>query len=215
MRAVIIVNLALSGMESEKEIRMKRSLGPQTLVYPMPAFLIGTYDDTGKPNIMTVAWGGICCSAPPLAAVSVRKERWTYDAICARKAFTINIPSADMAARTDFAGMASGGKTDKFKELGLTPVRGEFADAPYVRECPMVLELSLHSATELGSQVLFIGEIKDVKAEESCLDENGKPVLEKLDPLIYDGGAREYYRPGAVVGKAFSGGKVFWKKNGE
>ena len=187
---------------------MKRSLGAKTLVYPMPIFLVGTYDASGKPNIMAVAWGGICCTEPPMLAVSIRKSRWTYDAIVERKAFTVSVPSGDMAAQADFAGIASGGKVDKFKKLGLTPVRGEFVDAPYVNECPVVLELSLHSSTEIGTHVHFIGEIKDVKVSEDCLD-GDKPVLEKIDPLLYDGGMKEYRTVGPVMAKAYAAGKVF------
>ncbi|SBW06349.1 Flavoredoxin [uncultured delta proteobacterium] len=193
---------------------MKRSLGPQTLLYPLPAFLVGTYDGEGNANIMTAAWGGVCCSEPPLVAVSVRKERWTYDAILTREAFTLSIPSADQAARVDFAGMASGRKTDKFKDTGFTPARGEFVDAPYVLECPVVVELVLRTSLELGSHVQFIGEVRDVKIEEGCLDADGKPVREKIDPLLYDIGAREYCRVGQSVCKAFSSGKVFLKKSG-
>jgi len=48
---------------------MKKSIGPKTLVYPTPVFAIGTYDKAGKPNVMTAAWGGICCSTPPCVAV--------------------------------------------------------------------------------------------------------------------------------------------------
>lgn len=191
---------------------MKRSLGPKTLVYPLPAFLVGTYDAAGKANIMTAAWGGICCSEPPLLSVSVRKERWTHKAIRERNAFTINVPSADLAAETDFAGIASGAKTDKFAELPFTPVRAEFVDAPYIGECPVVVELALHSSHDLGSHEMFIGEIKDVKINENCLDGKGNPVLSRVDPLIYDGGSRAYYRAGEIAGKAFAGGKIFWKK---
>ncbi len=194
---------------------MKKSLGPQTLVYPMPAFLVGTYDDAGKANIMTAAWGGICCSEPPLLAVSVRKARWTYAAVLARKAFTVSIPSAKLAARTDFAGIASGRNTDKFAQLGLSAVRGEFVDAPYVEECPVALELALHSSLDLGSHTQFIGEIKDVKIDENCLAETGKPDINLVDPLIYDGGGREYRQVGGHVGHAFAGGKIFWNKRGE
>lgn len=50
---------------------MKKALGPVTLAYPMPAFLVAAYDEKGKANIMTAAWGGICCSNPPCVAVSV------------------------------------------------------------------------------------------------------------------------------------------------
>ena len=40
---------------------MKKSLGPKTIVYPTPVFVVGTYGQDGKPNVMTAAWGGICC----------------------------------------------------------------------------------------------------------------------------------------------------------
>ncbi len=36
---------------------MKKSLGAKAIVYPAPAFVVGTYDRQGKPNVMTVAWG--------------------------------------------------------------------------------------------------------------------------------------------------------------
>lgn len=192
---------------------MKRSIGPKPLVYPLPAFLVGAYLADGKANIMTVAWGGICCSEPPLLAVSIRKERATYQAILDRKCFTVNIPRATMAAETDFAGIASGNKTDKFAELNLTAIKGEFVDAPFVKECPVVLEMALHSYTDLGSHTQFIGEIKDVKVDDNCLDESGNPVISRTNPLFYDGGGREYFQAGAPIGKAFSGGKIFRQKN--
>ena len=193
---------------------MKRSLGAQTLVYPMPIFLVGTYDGEGKANIMAAAWSGICCSEPPMLAVSIRKSRWTYEAIIKREAFTISVPSGELAAQTDFAGIASGRKTDKFKELGLTAVKAEFVDAPYVGECPVVLELALHSATDLGAHTQFIGIIKDTKVSEECLVD-GKPVIEKINPLLYDGGAKEYRLVGREMGKAFAGGKIFWQSSEE
>ena len=68
---------------------MKKALGPVTLAYPMPAFLVAAYDEEGKANIMTAAWGGICCSNPPCIAVSVRPERWTHKAIVAGTPYRI------------------------------------------------------------------------------------------------------------------------------
>lgn len=194
---------------------MKRSFGANTLVYPMPAFLVGSYDAEGKANIMTAAWGCICCSEPPMLAVSIRHQRWTYEAIVSRKAFTVSIPSGKLAAETDFAGIASGRKVDKFAELKLTAIRSELVDAPYVSQCPVIVELTLRTTLELGSHVQFIGEIKDVKIDEECLGPDGKPLLERINPLLYDGGARQYHVVGASVGKAFAGGKVFWQKTSE
>ena len=56
---------------------MKRSLGAKTLLFPTPVLLVGTYDQAGKPNLMTAAWGGVCCSKPPCVAVSLRKATYT------------------------------------------------------------------------------------------------------------------------------------------
>lgn len=50
---------------------MKRSIGAKTLIYPTPTWIVGSYDKQGKPNGMTAAWGGICCSDPPCVAVSL------------------------------------------------------------------------------------------------------------------------------------------------
>ena len=194
---------------------MKISLGAKTLFFPLPVFLVGTYDKEGKPNIMTAAWGGICCSEPPMFTVSVRKSRLTYDAIESRKGFTINVPTCAMAAQVDFAGIASGKKVDKFAQLNLTPVQSALVDAPYVEECPVVLECSLHSSLELGSHVQFIGEIKDVKAAEDCLDDQNKPMVSLINPIVYDGAGQEYYKLATPVGKAFAGGKIFWENLSE
>lgn len=194
---------------------MKISLGAKALFFPLPVFLVGTYDKEGKPNIMTAAWGGICCSEPPLFAVSIRKNRWTYDAVASRKGFTINVPAGSMAAQVDFAGIASGEKADKFTQLGFTAVQSELVDAPYVDECPVVLECALHSSLELGSHVQFIGEIKDVKATDECLDDKRKPIISLINPMVYDGAGREYYKLGTPLGKAFAGGKIFWQETNE
>ena len=166
---------------------MKKALGPVTLAYPMPAFLVAAYDEEGKANIMTAAWGGICCSNPPCIAVSVRPERWTHKAIVARKAFTVCVPSAAQAAMVDFAGMVSGAREDKFSATGLTAVRSKVVDAPYVDECPLVLECELQATLELGSHTQFVGRILNVGIESDCLNESGQPDMYRIDPLLYDG----------------------------
>jgi len=45
---------------------MKKSIGPHPFIQPNPVLVIGSYDQSGNPNMMTVAWGGICCSVPPV-----------------------------------------------------------------------------------------------------------------------------------------------------
>ena len=184
---------------------MFQSLGTRPFVLPAPLFLVGTYDHTGRPNIMTATWGGICASQPPSVAVSIRKSRWTCAAILERKSFTINIPSRKLAAQADFAGMHSGHDTDKFTALNLTPIPAEHVDAPGVAECPIIVELALAQTVELGSHTQFIGEIMDVKVDTACM-RDGFPDPALIDPLLFAPVVQEYWTIGHFEARAFSAG---------
>ncbi len=186
---------------------MKKSLGAKTLLYPTPALVVGSYDLQGKPNVMTAAWGGICCSEPPCVAVSLRKATYSYHNIVHRKAFTISLPSERYAKDADYFGIVSGKAEDKFAASGLTPVHSDLVDAPYVQEFPLVLECRLLHTFELGLHTQFVGEILDVKADQAMLGEGGVPDVEKLRPIIFAPGSQAYYGIGRRLGKAFSIGK--------
>ncbi len=189
-------------------MKNKRSLGAEPFLYPLPVLLVGTYDGQGKPNLMNAAWGGICGSEPVSLYVSIRPSRHTHDALLARKAFTVGIANTALAQAADYLGMASGKNADKFAVAGLTPIRAQKVDAPYAAECPVVLECALSKTVELGSHTMMIGAILDVKIDEDCLDENNAPVLAKIDPLIYDMGAKNYHQAGGMVAKAFNAGRA-------
>ena len=186
---------------------MKKSLGAKTLAQPTPVWVVGSYDSQGKPNMMTIAWGGICCSQPPCVTISLRKATYTYGCIKERKAYTINIPSAAMVKEVDYVGTTSGKNIDKFAMAKLTPVRSELVDAPYIKEFPMVIECRVLHTLEIGLHTQFIGEIVDIKAEESVLGEHGMADILKVKPLVFDTGQGAYYGIGERIGKAFSIGK--------
>jgi flavin reductase (DIM6/NTAB) family NADH-FMN oxidoreductase RutF len=186
---------------------MKKSVGAKTLAYPAPVWCIGTYDKNGKPNVMTAAWAGICCSKPPCITVSLRKATYTYGNIMEKKAYTVSIPSEKHAREADFFGIASGRDIDKFERSGLTPVKSKLVDAPYVDEFPVVLECRLIQSHEIGLHTLFIGEILDVKAEEEVLDkENGVPDPGKIKPIVFGPEIRTYHGVGPLLGRAFDVG---------
>lgn len=186
---------------------MKKSLGAITIVHPTPVLVIGTYDRNGKANVMTAAWAGICCSAPPCVGVSLRKVTYTYGNIMERKAFTVNVPSEDYIKQADYFGIASGRDVDKLSKAGLTPVKSELVDAPYVKEFPLVLECRLLNAVEIGLHTQFIGEILDVKAEADVLGGDGMPEIEKVKPIAFAPESRSYHGLGKNLGKAFSIGR--------
>jgi len=186
---------------------MKKSLGAATIILPVPVWVIGTYDARGKPNAMTAAWAGVCCSEPPCVYVSLRNTRYTYGNIKRRKAFTINVPSEKYLKQADYFGIVSGRDTDKFSATGLTPVKSDLVDAPYVKEFPLVLECKLLHVFELGLHTQFVGEIADVKADEEVLGEDGYPDIEKARPIVYTPGARTYHGIGKYLGLGFSVGR--------
>ena len=183
---------------------MKHSLGAKTLVYPTPVWVVGTFGPDDKPNVMTAAWGGICCSRPPCVAVSLRAATYTHGNLTRRKAFTISIPSEAHVKQADYFGLVSGRDTDKFAATRLTPVKSELVDAPYVMEFPLVLECRLVHTFELGLHTQFVGEIVDVKAEESVVGVGGLADIAKVRPLVFAPDTQEYYGIGARIGQAFS-----------
>jgi flavin reductase (DIM6/NTAB) family NADH-FMN oxidoreductase RutF len=186
---------------------MKKSFGAKSLIYPAPVWCVGTYDEHGRANVMTIAWGGICCSSPPCVTISIRKATHTFGNVMAKKAYTVSVPSDQYASEADYFGIASGRSEDKFEQSGLTAVKSDLVDAPYVKEFPMVLECKVIHHYEIGLHTHFVGEILDVKVDESMLSDDGKPDIEKIRPLVYSPEVREYHAIGEFVGKAFSIGK--------
>ncbi|HIJ65264.1 MAG TPA: flavin reductase family protein, partial [Candidatus Hydrogenedentes bacterium] len=181
--------------------------GAKTIVYPTPVFLVGTYDAAGKPNIMAVAWGGICCSKPPCVAVSMREATYSHGNVKANEAFTVNVPSAAQVKEADYAGIYSGRDEDKFAATCFTPVKSDLVNAPYIEECPLVLECKLVRTIELGLHTQFVGEILDVKADEAALDDKGHISIEKVQPFTFAPADKGYYRVGEFIGEAFSIGR--------
>ena len=186
---------------------MKQSIGARTLVFPTPVWVVGTYDKEGKPNVMTAVWVGICCSRPPCVGISLRKATYTYGNIMERKAFTVNVPSEMYVKEADYFGIASGRNGDKFAATGLTPIGSDLVDAPYVKEFPLVLECKVIHTIEIGLHTQFIGEIMDVKADESVLGGRGLPLIEKVKPVVYCPEIQIYHAIGEYLGKGHSIGR--------
>lgn len=190
---------------------MKKSIGAKTLVYPTPVFVVGTYDLNGKPNVMTAAWGGICCSVPPCVAIALREATYTYGNLMEQKAFTISLPTESYIKQADYFGMVSGKKVDKFAVSGLTPVKSDLVNAPYVKEFPFVLECKVIHYYKIGLHTQFIGEILDIKVDEEVLGEKGTDIT-KIKPVLWAPDNGGYYSIGQLLGKAFSLGKDLFQE---
>lgn len=186
---------------------MKKRLGAMERLYPMPCPLIvgGTMDEA---DALAVAWINIVSSTPPTVAMGLRKTRRTLELIRETGTFTVNLPSTSLAAETDFCGITTGRKTDKFAATGLTLSPAAVVVTPIIEQCAYNLECEVTGEVEVGEYVVVLGQIVESHADESVLDAAGEKVdVAKLDPLIYIAGSREYRALGAKVADAFSVGK--------
>jgi flavin reductase (DIM6/NTAB) family NADH-FMN oxidoreductase RutF len=184
---------------------MKKSIGIRETIFPNPAMVVCTYDAQGRADAATYAWGGTASSDPAAISVAVRPSRYTHENLLLKKAFTINLPSAEYADETDYFGIVSGRDTDKFGKTGLTPIRGEYVDAPYIEEFPVNIECEVTHTLDLGAHTLFIGEVRDIKADEEYAG-SLKTLWADARILTYDSLALSYRLPGEEIARAFSSG---------
>ncbi len=184
----------------------KIQMGPQTWVYPMPAFLVGANVD-GTPNIMAVAWAGICNGKPPMISVALQHHRHTNKGIRQNQTFSVNIPSADLVKETDYCGIASGSKVNKLEVCRFNVFYGKLESAPLIEQCPVNMECKVIHILDLGSHDLIIGRIEETHVTEDCLID-GKPDVSKIKPLVFSIGHMLQYHPlGDVIARAFSIGR--------
>ncbi len=153
------------------------------MVFPRSVALI-TVSSSGKDNIITLSWVGVVCSSPPVVAMGIRKDRFSYEMIMNSREYVINIPPASLVKEADFCGTRSGREFDKFKETGFTKEKAKVIGAPLIGECPINLECKLSKSIELGSHTLFLGEVVGTHIDENIMSD-GKFDDKKFKVLGY------------------------------
>lgn len=182
---------------------MRKNFGAKTILYPMPVFVIGTYDKDGIPNAMNAAWGGI--SETSQISICVDSSHKTAKNLVQREAFTVSIANEENIAAADFVGIVSGNEvSNKLQKAGWTATKSEFVDAPIFEELPMTLECRVISYDEETCRL--VGEIINVSADEKILDADGKISIESFHPVIFDPIDNVYRKIGESVADAFSVG---------
>ena len=183
---------------------MRKNFGAKPMVYPMPVFILAAYDENGVPCAMNAAWGGISDSDQITMCISAGHK--TTKNLLATKAFTVSMADVDHVVECDYVGVETGNKVpDKFEKAGFHATKSEFVNAPLIDELPMAVECKLISYDP--ETCCLIGEIINVCADESILNEEGKIDPSKLRPITYDPSNHKYIALGEVVGNAFSDGK--------
>ena len=168
-----------------------------TFIYPIPAVMV-TSGDMENSNIITVAWTGILNTNPAQVYVSIRPERYSHDIIEKTEEFAINLTTSELAYATDWCGVKSGSKVDKFKEMKLTKEKLNHIKCPGIKESPVTIECKVKEVRKLGSHDMFIADVLSIDADEKYIDENGAFDITKCDLRAYANG--KYFQMGKQVG---------------
>ena len=182
---------------SEIKNNNRQSFAPGALTAPLPPVLV-TVGDIDEANIITIAWTGILATIPPKTYISVRPSRHSYGMLKEKGEFVINLPSASLARKVDYAGIYTGAKVDKFAKCGFTKVASKEVSIPTIGECPIALECKITEILPMGSHDVFMADIVSVSCREDVMEE-GRICYDKADLLAYAHG--EYFALGEKLGK--------------
>jgi flavin reductase (DIM6/NTAB) family NADH-FMN oxidoreductase RutF len=182
----------------EKDKMSKKIWKSGTFIYPIPAVMVSC-GDMEKSNIITVAWTGILNTNPAKVYISIRPERYSYNIIKEKGEFVINLTTKKLAFATDWCGVKTGAKVDKFKEMKLTKQKCEFIQAPAIAESPVSIECKVTDIKEMGSHHMFIADVLSIDSDEKYIDENGAFDISKCNLIAYANGG--YYELGNKIGK--------------
>ena len=194
-----------------KDVEGRKNFGDAGIITPLPAIMIATYDEKENPDVMMAAWGGQCGPKHICFNLSAHK---TTENIRLKKAFTVSFASKNDIVQSDYFGIVSANDVpDKVARAGFTVTKSPNVDAPIVNEYPLTLECKVVQMDEDengGARV--VGEIVNMSAQESILNEEGKVDLSKLQPVIFDSSNNSYRVVGEQVGTAWGSGKAIQEK---
>ena len=176
----------------------RQNFKPGALEAPLPAVMVSV-GDMEKSNILTVAWTGILSTDPPRAYISVRPSRYSHKIITETGEFVINLTTEKLARVTDYVGIYTGAKVDKFARCNLTKKESAAVAAPTIAESPIALECKVFDSFHSGTHDVFLADIVNVSCDESIVDERGRICFERAGLIAYSHG--EYFALGRKVGR--------------
>ncbi len=186
----------------------KKSIDKTQFCLPWTQTLLGTLVN-GRVNFMALDWLTRVNYQPAMLGICVNRTHASNASIRETGEFSINVPSVDMVAVTDYCGIVSGRTVDK---SGLFEVfYGELPAAPMIINCPLNIECQVVRTVELETNTFFIGEIRNIYSEDKYLDD-GKPDVRKIRPFLLTMPDNRFWAVGEQVGNAWKDGVAFKEK---
>ncbi len=192
---------------------MKVNVKNHAMMYPAPAVVASAYDEEGNADACTLAFATMCSHHPPAVMIAINStlKRKTLKSILHSGQFCLGFASVEQVCEVDYLGIESGYRQDKLSKIGFTHQKAQKVNAPIVNEFALTLECQVMHIAEVGSHTQITGEIVNVQAEEDVVDDKGKIIFEKVNPIAYDDITHSYFRIGEKIGDAFRMGLKFRK----
>lgn len=173
-------------------------------IFPMPTVVIGTQDE-GKVNFMAVAWIMQVDYRPPMVGMVLSNDHLTTANIKKTGWFSVNLPSVEQVAQTDYVGIVSGKEMDKSR---IFPVfYGNQKTVPMIEGCSLAMECKLTQTVEINGDPFFIGKIEGLYAQEGIITD-GKPDFSKMKPILFCSADSSYWSIGEMIAKAWNVGNT-------
>ena len=181
------------------------------MMYPAPAVVASAYDEEGNAHACTLAFATMCSHHPPAVMIAINStlKRKTLKSILNTKEFCLAFPSVEHMEEVDYLGIESGYNQDKLERINYHHHKAMKVNAPIIDEFKVSLECRVMHIVEVGSHTQITGEIVNVQAEESVVNDKGKIEFTLLDPLGYDDITHSYYMIGDKISDAFKAGLKF------
>lgn len=177
-----------------------------TLVVPRPIGWISSYDAEGRRNLAPFSYFAALAATPMLVGVSIghrsRGPKDTLNNIRATRAFCVNVVTPKHLEAMNATSADYLPDVDEFLAAGLVPAEADHVFAPFVADCPAVLECALTKEVDLegAPNTLLIAEVLAVRiGAELELEPGTRRVTPQSLRPVGRLGAADYALPGEVL----------------
>jgi flavin reductase (DIM6/NTAB) family NADH-FMN oxidoreductase RutF len=154
--------------------------------FPMQTVLVTCNDDSGKTNIITLAWHTPISRTPPLYGIAIAPKRYSHELIEKTKEFVVNFIPYSLVKAANYCGTHTGRTTDKLCSTPLTLIPSKKLSTPLIKEGYAHFECTLKQTIPVGDHTLFIGEVITVSANDNAFTDDLLRT-DRIHPLYYIG----------------------------
>jgi len=157
-----------------------------SLVVPRPIGWVSTRSTGGVLNVAPFSFFSAVASSPMLVSLSIGTRggvaKDSLRNILDQGAFCVNVVTEPQLEAMNRTAASLPPEDDEFAFAGLSVAEAETVDAPYVADCPAVLECELYKHVELGKAGgLVLGEVKGVRLDPELTIVEGSSFVDTAE----------------------------------